>query len=342
MATAYKDYYQTLGVDKNASQKDVKTAYRKLARKYHPDVNKEAGAEAKFKEINEANEVLSDPEKRKKYDQLGPEWEAYERAAAAGGMPFGGFGQGAGGRGGRPQVEYRSMSPQEMEDLFGDENPFSDFFYSVFGNGGGGFSSFSTGPGRSAFGGTRNAPALRGEDVEGETDIGLEEAYRGTSRTVELDTGRGSRKVEVKIPAGIRSGARVRAAGQGTSGQGGGRAGDLYIRVNVREHPSFTRVGDDVTTRVDAPLDVMLLGGEVEVATLKGSRVHLKIPPETQDGRKMRLRGMGMPKLKGGGHGDLIAEVHVQLPVPMSDEVREWAESYPGRKRKARSRSKDN
>ncbi|MDP9325430.1 MAG: DnaJ domain-containing protein [Candidatus Dormibacteraeota bacterium] len=347
MATAYKDYYQTLGVDKNASQKDIKTAYRKLARKYHPDVNKEAGAEAKFKEINEANEVLSDPEKRKKYDQLGPQWEAYERAAAAGGMPFGDFGQ---GRGGRPQVEYRSMSSQEMEDLFGDQNPFSDFFYSVFGDGGGAgsFSSFSTGGGRNAFGTRtgggrpRGAPALQGADVEGETDISLEEAYRGTSRTVELDTGRGSRKVEVKIPPGIRSGARVRAAGQGTSGQGGGRAGDLYIRVNVGEDPRFTRVGDDVTTRVDAPLDVMLLGGEVEVPTLKGTRVHLKIPPETQDGRKMRLRGMGMPKLKGGGHGDLIAEVHVHLPVPMSAEVKEWAESHPGHKGKSRSSSKDN
>jgi curved DNA-binding protein len=333
MATAYKDYYQTLGVDKNASQKDIKSAFRKLARKYHPDISKEVGAEAKFREINEANEVLSDPEKRKKYDQLGPEWASYERAAAAGGMPFG-FGQG----GGRPQVEYRSMSSREMEDLFGDQNPFSDFFYSVFGNGADGSGSGSSrfgGGGAGPFGrATRVAPALRGEDVEGATDISLEEAYRGTTRTVELNAGRGPRKVEVTIPPGIRDGARVRAAGQGTSGQGGAAAGDLFIRVNVRDDPRFTRQGDNVSTRVDVPLDVALLGGAVEVPTLKGTRVELKVPAEAQDGLRMRLRGLGMPRLRGDGHGDLFAELHVKLPAPMSDEVRAWAESYPGRKRR--------
>ena len=337
MATAYKDYYQTLGVNKNATQKDIKSAFRKLARKYHPDVNRDdPSAEARFKEVNEANEVLSDPEKRKKYDQLGPEWAAYGRAAAAGGMPFADFGQG--GRGGRPQVEYRSMSSQEMEDLFGDQNPFSDFFYSVFGNSGG------SGVGGVRGGARGQAVASRGEDVEGETTISLEEAYRGTTRTIEMETPTGRRKVEVKIPPGIKDGARVRAVGQGTSGRGGGRSGDLYIRVRIQPHPRFTRVGDDVTTRVEAPLDVAILGGEVGVPTPKGTRVSLKVPADTQDGRKLRLRGLGMPKLRGGGHGDLIAEVHVQLPVPMSPDIRRWAEAYPGRQGKqgARPSGKEN
>ncbi|MDQ6919829.1 MAG: DnaJ domain-containing protein [Candidatus Dormibacteraeota bacterium] len=336
MATRYKDYYEILGVSRDADAKEIKAAYRKLARKYHPDVNKDPSADARFKEINEANEVLSDPAKRKKYDELGPDWEAWERA-----------GRSPGGQG-RPsgQMEYRTMSPREMEDLFGDQNPFSDFFYSVFGNSGG--SSFGDTTGRAGFGGVRRggaqsrAVASRGEDVEGETVISLEEAYRGTTRTIEMETPPGGRKVEVKIPPGIRDGARVRAAGQGAAGQGGARAGHLYIRVRVRDHPRFTRVGDDVVTRVDVPLDVGLLGGEVEVPTLKGTRVSLKVPPETQDGRKMRLRGLGMPRLRGEGSGDLIAEVHVHLPVPMSPEVREWAESYPGRKRKGRASSKDN
>jgi DnaJ-class molecular chaperone len=318
MATAYKDYYQILGVPKGANQKDVKTAFRKLARKYHPDVNKDPDAEKKFKEINEANEVLSDPAKRKKYDELGPDWQAYERFGGA--PPFGG------GRG-QPQVQYRTVSPEELESMFGDADPFSDFFYSVFGNGrgsrgGGGFT------GGNVFGGSR-AIASRGGDVEGGTSISLEEAYQGTTRTLEVSgEGRG-RKVEVKIPPGIRDGARVRAAGQGSRGRGGGQAGDLYIRVRIEPHPVFERQGDNVSARVEVPLDVALLGGEVEVPTLKGTRVSLQIPAETQSGRRFRLRGLGMPKLRGEGHGDLLAEVDLRLPVPMTDEVRAWAEAYP-------------
>ena len=342
MATAYKDYYQTLGVDKSATQKDIKSAFRNLARKYHPDVNHDPAAEPRFKEVNEANEVLSDPEKRKKYDQLGPEWEAYERAAAAGGMPFGDFGQGAyRGRGGGPRVEYRSMSRKEMEDLFGEADPFSDFFYSVFGNGASGVAS----AGRGGFASTRSRGRVatsRGEDVQGETSISLEEAYSGTSRTIEMETPGGRRKVEVKIPAGIKDGARVRAAGQGTSGRGGGKSGDLYIRVKIRNHPRFTRVGDDVTIAVEVPLDVALLGGEVEVPTLKGTRVSLKVPPETQNRSRHRLRGLGMPRQRGTGNGDLLAEVDVRLPLPMSPEQRKWAEAYPGRQRKSGRASKDN
>jgi curved DNA-binding protein len=323
MATAYKDYYEILGVPKGAGQKEIKSAFRKLARKYHPDVSKDADAEKKFKEVNEANEVLSDPEKRKKYDELGPEWEAYERAGFQGGAPFGAYARG------NPQVQYRTVSPEELESMFGSADPFSDFFYSMFGNARGGGSFGGSG----VFGGGARTVASRGEDVEGETTVSLEEAYRGTTRTIEMTDERGRRrKVEVQIPPGIRDAARVRAAGQGTKGRGGGQSGDLYIRVRIQPHHLFRREGDNVSTRVQVPLDVCLLGGEVEVPTLKGARVSLKIPAETQNGRRFRLRGLGMPKLRGEGNGDLLAEVEVRLPVPMTDEVRAWAEAYPQRK----------
>jgi curved DNA-binding protein len=331
MATTYKDYYEILGVPKEATAKEIKSAFRKLARKYHPDVNRDdPGAEARFKEINEANEVLSDPEKRKKYDELGPDWQTWERAGAQAGyrQPFGPFG------GGTPQVEYRTMSPQEMEEMFGDANPFSDFFYSMFGGDDGAFGGLRGGRVR-----TRTI-ASRGQDVEGETTISLEEAYRGASRTMEMSTPTGTRKVQVKIPPGIRDGARVRAAGQGTAGRGGGQSGDLYIRVHIKEHPLFRREGDNITVRVEVPLDVALLGGEVEVPTPKGTKVHLKVPADTQNGRKLRLRGLGMPKLRGEGHGDLVAEVDVRLPVPMTDEVREWAEGLRQRLRGTRAKAK--
>jgi curved DNA-binding protein len=318
MATAYKDYYEVLGVPKGASQKDIKSAFRKLARKHHPDLNpKDPQAEVKFKELNEANEVLSDPEKRKKYDEYGPQYAQYEAWEKAGRPGPGPFGFGGGAQGGGPQVEYRTVTPEELEQMFGGADPFSDFFHDMFGR-----------TGRTTAGGSPGSRAVRrrGENVEGEVSISLEEAFTGTSRTVELSGETGSRKVEVKIPAGIHDGARVRAAGQGTPGIGGGKAGDLFIRVRIRPHPRFTRVGDDIRTIVDVPLDLALLGGEVEVPTLKGGRVSLKVPPETQNGRVLRLRGLGMPRLRGGGHGDLLAEVRVKLPVPLTPELKEWAE----------------
>jgi len=307
MPTTYKDYYQILGVPKNAGEKEIKAAFRKLARKYHPDVNTgDPQAEARFKEINEANEVLSDPEKRRRYDEIGPDWQHYEAFQRAGGQgfPFGG------GR-----VQYRTMTPEEMEGLFGNTDPFSDFFYSMFGQGIGG----APRSGRTV--------RQRGEDVEGETTISLEEAYRGATRTVEFDGAGRKRRVEVKIPAGISEGARVRAAGQGGAGSGGAAAGALYMRVHIEPHPVFTRTGNDVRLRVAVPLKTALLGGEANVPTPKGVDVRLKIPPETQNGRIFRLRGLGMPKLRGGGHGDLLAEVDVRLPVPLSRELRELAEN---------------
>jgi curved DNA-binding protein len=310
MATGVRDYYEVLGVPRTASEKEIKSAFRKLARQYHPDVNpNDPQASDKFKEINEANEVLSDPEKRKRYDELGADWRQYDAWQAAGrpqGAPFGGQGR---------RVEYQTVSPEDLEDLFGSDSPFSGFFYDVYGGQepGGRRRRVDLGP-------------MPGEDVEAETWITLEEAFRGTTRTVEMQAPQGPRRVEVTIPAGIQDGARVRVPGQGSRGQGGGQAGDMFIRVRVRPHPTFRREGDDLYVRVPVPLDVALLGGEVMVPTLKGTPVSLRVPPETQNGRRLRLRGLGMPHLRGQGSGDLYAEVDVRLPVPLTPEVRELAE----------------
>src|SRR5579864_4093451 len=196
MATTFKDYYATLGVPRTATEKEIHSAFRKLARKYHPDINHEKDAEQRFKEINEAHEVLGDPEKRRKYDELGPRWqeyEAWERAGKPGQNPFG---QQAGGG-----FEYRTVSPDELEDLFGDSAPFSDFFETFFGGSSRGFNTGSAfGSGGRASG---RVTSRRGEDIEGETEISLAEAYSGTTRTVELDLGGRRRRVEVSIPAGI-------------------------------------------------------------------------------------------------------------------------------------------
>ena len=314
MARPDRDYYEVLGVPRTASQKEIKSAFRKLARKHHPDVNpSEAGASEKFKEINEAHEVLGDPEKRKKYDDLGPEWkqyEAWEAAGRPGGRPFGSSGR----------VDYRTVSPDDLNDLFGSDSPFSDFFHDLYGRG-----ARTRGRGGAPF------DNLPGEDVEAETTITLEEAYRGTERTVELQTPQGSRRVQVRIPPGIGDGARVRAAGQGTAGRDGGRPGDLFIRVHVLPHPTFRRQGDDLFARVQVPLDVALLGGEVMVPTLKGTGVSLKVPTETQNGTRLRLRGLGMPRLRGGGNGDVYAEVDVRLPVPLTPELRDLAQKLQDR-----------
>jgi DnaJ-class molecular chaperone len=309
VATRVRDYYEVLGVPRTATQKEIKAAFRRLARQYHPDVNPtDPDSAEKFKEINEAHEVLSDPEKRQKYDQFGADWEQYEawqKAGRPGGAPFG---QG-------DHVEYRTVSPEDLEDLFGSESPFSDFFHDLYGRG--------TGPGTR---GDFDLGPLAGEDVEAETSISLEEAYRGTLRTVELQTPEGSRRMEVTIPPGVRDGARVRVRGQGTPGRNGGHPGDLFIRVKVLPHPTFRREGDDLHVRVPVPLDVALLGGEVMVPTAKGTRVSLRVPTEVQNGTRLRLRGLGMPRVGGEGQGDLYAEVDVRLPVPLSPEARELAQ----------------
>jgi DnaJ-class molecular chaperone len=219
-------------------------------------------------------------------------------------------------------MEYRTMSPEEMEELFGDSAPFSDFFQSMFGGGGS-----QRGGGRARY---RRPTARRGEDVEGEVTISLEDAARGTALTVETQGPSGApRRVEVKIPPGIKDGARVRAAGQGSAGGGGGPSGDLYVRVHIRPHPVFTRDGDNLRAKVAVPLRTALLGGEVKVPTIKGTQVSLTVPAETQNGQVLRLRGLGMPRLRGGDSGDLLVEVDVRLPVPLTPELRAWAQSMP-------------
>jgi DnaJ-class molecular chaperone len=329
MPTAFQDYYAILGVPKTATQKEIKAAFRKAARKHHPDLNQnDPAAERRFKEINEANEVLSDPKKRSLYDEVGPRWreyEAWDKAGRPGPSPFGAA---PGGYGGGPQVEYRTVSPEELESLFGDADPFSDFFHSMFGRSGGG-------AGRSRPR-SRVAPR-RGEDVEGSTDITLEEAYTGTKRTIEMTGAGRTRRVEISIPPGVTDGARVRAAGQGAAGSSGAASGDLFVRVHVLPHARFTRDGNELREQVEVPLDVALLGGEVPVRTLRGTTAQLRIPPGTQNGARLRLRGLGMPDRQGGGHGDLIAEIAVRLPSELTPAARRLAEELRAEREQAGS-----
>jgi curved DNA-binding protein len=322
----FKDYYQTLGVAKTASDKELKQAYRKLARKHHPDVNPgDKAAESKFKEINEAYEVLGDPEKRKKYDELGANWRMYEQAQqqgyawpGGGGSPFGGGQGGAwtinmGGPGG-----YRTMSEDEMQEIFGTEDPFSDFFKTFFGGGG----AREAGRARQGRGGRQ-----KGRDIEHEVELTLEEAFHGATRRVSIKEGGHARTVDVRIPAGVKDGSRVRAAGEGGSGANGGSAGDLYLRVTIRPHAIFERKGADLHTKVAVPVTTAVLGGEAQVPTVTGA-VRLKIPETTQNGQVFRLKGHGMPSVgKPDVKGDLYATVEVQLPRVLTAEQRRHFEA---------------
>jgi DnaJ-class molecular chaperone len=324
----FKDYYATLGVPKTASDKEIKQAYRKLARKHHPDVNpNDKGAEAKFKEINEANEVLGDPEKRKKYDELGANWRQYEQAQQQGqpypgGSPFGGGG--FGGEGGTWTINMggpggaRTMSEDEMRDMFGGgggEDPFSDFFRTFFGGGG---------PGGGEGRGRARAPrSQKGRDVESEAELTLEEAYHGAMRRISITLGGHARSIDVRIPPGVKDGSRVRAAGEGEPGSNGGPAGDLYLRVRIRPHPVFERKGDDLYVKVALPVTTAVLGGEAQVPTITGS-IRLKVPETTQPGQIFRLKGHGMPHVgKPDTKGDLYATIDVQLPRSLTKEQRE-------------------
>jgi DnaJ-class molecular chaperone len=329
MADEFKDYYKILGVKKNASEKDIKSAFRKLARKYHPDVNpNNHEAEEKFKEINEANEVLSDPEKRKQYDEMMDYYERYGQwpgAAAAG--------AGAGGRGGYSPgggtYQYRTVSPEDMEDLFGGQSPFSDFFETYFGGGGlGGFGGVGGMGGAGRRAGTSYTQPTRGQDVESTVDVTLPEAYTGATRTFELTEPDGrTRRLEVKIPAGVDEGSRIRIAGQG--GQGSAGRGDLYLIVHMLPDQRFRREGTTLYEKVDVPLATAILGGEVPVYTPDGKRLMLRIPPGTQNGKAFRLKGKGMPRLgQPDNRGDLYAEVNVVLPTHLNDEQRRLFEEF--------------
>jgi DnaJ-class molecular chaperone len=326
MAVDYKDYYKILGVDKNASQKDIQKAYRKLARKFHPDVNPgDKTAEEKFKEINEANEVLSDPQKRKEYDELSRYYQEYGRGPGPSGPRGAAGGAGGDGRGAGRRTQYRTMSEEDLNDLFGGASPFSDFFETYFGSDVG---DATRGRTRRTGRTQREAYAPAGRDVEAEVNVTLADAYQGATRVFELTEPDGTtRRLEVKIPAGVDEGARIRIAGQGDQGASG--RGDLYLRVHVLPDPRFTREGTTLRTRVDVPLATAVLGGEVQVPTPDGRRLLLRIPPETQNGKTFRLRGQGMPALgQPDKRGDLYAEVNVVLPTHLNAEQRRLFEAF--------------
>ena len=305
MAVQFRDYYETLGVSKTASEDEIRSAFRKLARKYHPDVAKDKKtAEEKFKQINEAYEVLSDPEKRRKYDQLGEHWNqpgGFQPPPQWGGEQPGGFRWGAGQDGG---VEFE----------FGGTG-FSDFFEAFFGGG----------RGRSAFGGfgQRDVMAERGHDVEADIMVTLEEALHGSTRQVSLRRG-GSKKTEtyqVKIPRGVREGQRIRLAGQGEAGERGGKSGDLFLRVRLARHPDFSVEGSDLVHEVKIAPWQAVLGDQLIVPTLEGN-ARLKLPPGTQGGQRFRLRERGLPGVSGQ-RGDLYVVVQIALPKKLNERERE-------------------
>jgi DnaJ-class molecular chaperone len=319
-----KDFYEVLGVPRGASEKEIRAAYRKLARKHHPDVNpNDKAAEARFKEMNAANDVLSDPDKRKKYDKYGDRWEMADQMDEAQRR------QSAGAWG-------RNGGPGGGAETLGD---FGSIFDNLF---------------RRERGGPRGQAAnRRGQDIETPVEVSLEEAFHGTTRTLNLQSpetcktcggsgevagaichmceGMGqvtrTRRLEVKVPGGVKTGSRVRVAGEGRAGLGGGSAGDLYLVVTVLSHSRFERKGDDLYLDVNVFYADAVLGGEVAVATMDG-RVALRIPELTQNGRQIRLAGKGMPVLgKGGAKGDLIVRVRVQLPEQLAPEEREHFET---------------
>ena len=300
MAVAFRDYYEILGVPRDASEDDIRSAYRKLARQYHPDVNKDPDAEDRFKEISEAYEVLRDAEKREQYDRLGQNWKAGQDVSGASG--FGG-GNGDFGDFGDVRVEFGSGG-------FGG-GQFSDFFEGLFG----------AGPGRArrtaGFGGFEGF-TTRGSDQEAEIELTLEEAARGGRRKISLGDGR---DYEVNIPPGVRDGQRIRLAGEGGQGAGGGPPGDLFLRARLKPHPRFRLEGRDIF--VDLPLAPWegVLGTTVEVPTLEGTR-QVKVPPGSSTGRRLRLRGEGFPGPRGG-RGDLYAVVKIEVPKRPTDEERE-------------------
>ncbi len=296
---AYIDYYKILGLDKTASQDDVKKAYRKLARKYHPDLNpNDKEAEQKFKEVNEANEVLGNPENRAKYDKYGEHWrhgEEYEKAQQQQRQ----YQQGSGGFGG-------GFSGAD----FGDGGDFSDFFKDMFGGGGG----FRSGRGTSG--------KFKGQDISAELNLSLRDAAQTHPQTFEIN----GQKIRITIPAGVYDGLQIRLKGKGNPGHNGGPDGDLYITFNIAADPQFERVGDDLKTKIDIDLYTAVLGGEVTVHTLD-STIKLKVKPGSQNGTTVRLKGKGFPVYKKDGqYGDLFVTYNVKLPTSLTDKQKELFE----------------
>jgi DnaJ-class molecular chaperone len=338
----YKDYYKILEVPRGASQDEIKKAYRKLARKHHPDVNPgDKKAEARFKELNEAYEVLSDPDKRHKYDTLGPNWQEQ--------FGFGGTTTRSGSRSG-------SRSGGIPFDFDPDPTRFSDFFETLFGRGSGsrGRASTTSSTGANTTPGTKNSDYLRrpGENIEQPVDVTLGEAYTGVARTFVIQIpepcvicrgagevsgklcnacqGQGqvtrTKRLEVRIPAGVDNTSKVRVAGEGQPGLGGGPRGDLYLLVSVTPDPNFERKGDDLFTEIPIDLTTAILGGEAPVTLPDKKRLLLTIPPETQNGQEFRLSGKGMPRVRDGIRGNLYARVKVVLPTRLTQDERELFE----------------
>ena len=303
----YKDYYKILGVSKSASQDEIKKTFRKLAVKYHPDKNAgDKTAEAKFKEINEANEVIGDPEKRKKYDELGSNWKQYQQTGNQGGFDWGRY-QNAGNQGG--QSQYTD---------FGD-------FGSTFGTGGGGFSDFfeaffggSFGGAQQQRGGGRRAQ-IKGNDMQAEIDLSLEEVYKDQDKIFEIN----GQKIKLKIKKGISDGQTLKLQGKGGPGHNGGPNGDLLITVRILKHPLYNRIDDDLN--IDLPVDIYtaVLGGKADLATFKG-KTKITIPPETSNGKILRLSGLGMPKYgKDNEFGDMYVKIDLQTPKNLTPKETE-------------------
>jgi len=319
---AGKDYYKILGINTTASEKEIKQAYRGLARKYHPDINPgDKSAEEKFKEINAAYEVLSNPEKRKRYNQFGEQWEYADQFAKSGGQE---------------RVRW-DFNRDGTSFEYGDPSGFGDLFSSLFGD--------------SDIGSRMRRGPRRGQDIESLIEVTLEEAYHGSQRLMQLQTeepctacgGTGRvgnracticggvgvkvipRRLEVKIPAGVKDGSRIRIAGEGGPGLASGKKGDLYLVVKVLPHKLFERKGDDLYTEVSVLLATAILGGEVRLPTLNGS-ISLKIPPETQNGKVFRLAGKGMPQLGNNKYGNMLAKVKVVLPTNLTEEEKKLFE----------------
>jgi curved DNA-binding protein len=298
---AYIDYYKTLGVDKSATQDDIKKAYRKLARKLHPDLNPDdKEAEKKFKELNEANEVLSNSENRSKYDKYGEHWkhgEEYEKAQQQQ----------------QRQYQQQSNSRGYSGADFGEGEDFSDFFQSMFGGAEGGFGRNSRG---------RASGKFKGKDIQAELNLNLRDAAKTHPQTFDIN----GKKVRITIPAGVYDGQQIKLKGHGNPGVNGGPNGDLYITFNIPVDPDFERIGDDLKTKVAIDLYTAVLGGEVNVNTLGGS-VNLKVKPETQSGATVRLKGKGFPVYKKEGqHGDLFVTYEVKLPTNLTEKQKELFE----------------
>lgn len=309
MSVQFRDYYEVLGVERSASADEIKKAFRKLARKFHPDANRDdPDAESKFKEINEAYEVLGDPDKRKKYDALGANW----RNGADFTPPPGWDGEGA---------SWTDADGTHYEYHFGGSTGFSDFFESMFGNRAAGdpFGAFSGFGGRG--GGAK--VKMRGRDVETDLMVSLDEVVHGAERQLRMSKSgsRGETTVRVRIPKGIGDGQLLRVAGHGEPGHNGGEPGDLFLRVRLERHPDFRAQGSDLHTEIDVAPWELVLGGEADVKTLGGS-VRMKIPPGSNPGVNLRLRGRGLPK-GAGGSGDLYVALNVVLPKNLTDKQRE-------------------